>query len=98
MATTKKTAAKATPKAASTEPSALEKRVADLESKLDALIAAQAVHEAESKAEHARLESLCEACCAKGGSGADVQLRAQLKAYFSSVRNNKVQTQYPVID
>ena len=97
MATTRKTAAtKAAPKA-DADTSALESRIADLEAKIEALTAAQSAQEAACKGELAKLAEQCDACC-KGGSGADLELRQQLKRYFKTVANPKRPTEYPTID
>ena len=97
MATTKKTAAaKAAPKAAA-DTSALESRIADLEAKIEALTAAQSAQEAAAKSEFAKLAKQCDECC-QGGSGADLDLREQLKRYFKTLVNPKRDTEYPTID
>ena len=102
MATTRKPAAakaapKAAPKSSAADTSALEARIAELEAKITALGAAQSEQESASKAELERLAKQCDACC-QGGSGADLDLRDQLKRYFKTLVNPKRQTEYPVID
>ena len=98
MATTRKTAAaKAAPKAAAADTSALESRIADLEAKIEALTAAQSAQEAACQGELAKLAEKCDACC-QGGSGADLDLREQLKRYFKTLVNPKRPTEYPTID
>ena len=98
MATTRKTAAaKAAPKAAAADTSAIESRVADLEAKIEALTAAQSAQEAACQGELAKLAEKCDACC-QGGSGADLDLREQLKRYFKTLVNPKRPTEYPTID
>jgi len=102
MATTRKTAAakaapKAAPKAAAADTSVLEGRIAELEAQVKELAAAQSAHATASEAELARLAEQCDACC-QGGSGADLDLREQLKRYFRTLVNSKRQTEYPTID
>ena len=101
MATTRKTAAtKAAPKTATkaaADTSALESRVADLEAKIEVLTAAQSAQEAACQGELAKLAEKCDACC-QGGSGADLDLREQLKRYFKTLVNPKRPTEYPTID
>ena len=65
----------------------LEAKIADLEKKLAAF--------------HAELTAKCDACCAaasSSGGGKDLDLRSELKKYFDTVGNRKVDTHKPNLD
>ena len=72
----------------------LEAKIADLEKKLAALTESCA-------GAHAELAAKCDACCAaagSGGGGKDLELRSELKLYFDTVGNRKVDTHKPNLD
>ena len=90
MATVSKTSKTAKPAPAKKEAHAhadLEAKIADLEKKLAAF--------------HAELTAKCDACCAaasSGGGGKDLGLRSELKKWFDTVGNRKVDTYKPNLD
>jgi Tfp pilus assembly protein FimV len=82
--------------------SELESKIAALEAKIVALTESLKNHEAQSEVEHAKLAAKCDACCdvkaAASSGGKDLGLRAELKKYFKTVANRKVETYKPNLD
>ena len=92
MATSRKTSAsKAAAAPAAPDVSALEAKIAQLEAKL-----------AELSSGLQQLDAKCDACCAAAGSSSggsrDEGLRRQLRLYFASVNNGKIDTHIPNLD
>ena len=74
----------------------LEAKVAELEAKLASLTEQLEKQVASTSQAHADLKAYCDTCCAAGGgAGADAELRAELKKYFRTVGNNKIDTHIP---
>ena len=100
MATSRKTSASKA--AAAPDVSALEAKIAQLEAKLAELSSGLQQHEAHCQKVHNELDAKCEACCAAAGSSSggsrDEGLRRQLRLYFASVNNGKIDTHIPKLD
>jgi multidrug resistance efflux pump len=74
----------------------LEAKIAELEAKLASLTEQLEKQVASATQAHADLKAYCDACCATGGgAGADTELRSELRKYFRTVGNNKIDTHIP---
>ena len=74
----------------------LEAKIAELEAKLASLTEHLEKQAASAAEAHKELKEYCDACCATGGgAGADTELRSELRKYFRTVGNNKIDTHIP---
>jgi len=75
----------------------MEAKIAELEAKLAVLADHLEKQAASADQAHKELKAYCDACCAAdgGGAGADTGLRSELKKYFRTVGNNKIDTYIP---